>query len=158
MIPCVDLYGTKAGYFVQDGYSVVSVEDTWTTEAAVALNDYYLAVESKNWLEAEVFNDFAVLSRCGGWLSFCIYKGSLPPRIRVGPSSQSCQDGLQGISSCCWLCTYKDSIPRLLGLWMRGCRGNPTSWYIRIRLQGFVLFSFEFYMLKYFKNWKNRAF
>ena len=47
MIPYVDLYGTKAGYCVQDGYSLVSVKDTWTTEAAVALNDCYLAVESK---------------------------------------------------------------------------------------------------------------
>ena len=46
-MPCGDLYGTKTGYFVQDGYSLVSVEDAWTTEAAVALIDCYLAVESK---------------------------------------------------------------------------------------------------------------
>ena len=25
-------YGTKAGYFVQDGYSLVSVDDDWSTE------------------------------------------------------------------------------------------------------------------------------
>ena len=27
-------YGIKAGYFVQDGYSLVSVDDDWTAEAA----------------------------------------------------------------------------------------------------------------------------
>ena len=47
IMPYGDPFGTQAGCFVQEEYSLVFIEDAWTAEAACGLIDRYLAVKSK---------------------------------------------------------------------------------------------------------------